>query len=84
MKGQNENTLALMPHLVLDFATIGGATGGGFRGRTSASVEGNTAVTLCGAASGILAAKALSRGQTFPLYFRGADYGLAVGSPRST
>ncbi len=79
VKGQPENTLALMPHLVLDFASIGGSTRGGFGGRTTASVGGATGFTLRGVASGILAAKALSRGYTFPFYFRAeGDYGVAT------
>ena len=76
---QPENTLALMPHLVLDFATIGGATGGRFGGRTTAIVGGETAFTLRAAASGILAAKALARGRAFPFYFRAeGDCGVAT------
>jgi hypothetical protein len=79
VKGQPENTLALMPHLVLDFASIGGSIGGGLLGRVTASVGGNTEFTLRGLASGILAAKALPRGYTFPFYFRAeGDYGVAT------
>jgi hypothetical protein len=79
VKGQPENTLALIPHLVLDFASIGGSTGGGMLGRVTARVGGSTSFTLRGLASGILAAKALPRGATFPFYFRAeGDYGVAT------
>ena len=67
--GQPQNTLAVLPYLVLDFANMGADTGSRF-GRARATVGGDLAFTLRGVQSGLILVKAIDRGRTFPTFIR--------------
>lgn len=67
--GQPQNTLAVLPYLVLDFANLGADTGSR-RGRATATVGGDLAFTVRGVQSGLILVKAIDRGRVFPTFIR--------------
>jgi hypothetical protein len=67
--GQPQNTLAVLPYLVLDFANLGADTGSR-RGRATATVGGDLAFTVRGVQSGLIVVKMLDRGRVFPAFIR--------------
>jgi hypothetical protein len=67
--GQPQNTLAVLPYLVLDFGNLGGAASSGF-GRQKATVGGDLAFTIRGVQSGLILVKALAPGRPWPAYIR--------------
>lgn len=67
--GQPQNTLAVLPYLVLDFGNLGADTGSK-RGRATATVGGDLAFTIRGVQSGLIVVKALDRGRVWPAFIR--------------
>ena len=67
--GQPQNTLAVLPWLVLDFADLGAATGSR-GGRDTATVSGAMAFTVRGVQSGVVFSKMIDRGRNWPAYIR--------------
>lgn len=69
VSGQPQNTLAVLPYLVLDFGNLGADTGSR-RGRDTATVGGDLAFTVRGVQSGLIFVKALDRGRVWPAFIR--------------
>ncbi|MES2035731.1 MAG: hypothetical protein V4466_16315 [Pseudomonadota bacterium] len=67
--GQPQNTLAVLPYLVLDFGNLGGKASSGW-GRQTATVAGDLAFTVRGVQSGLIVVKAIDRGRAFPAFIR--------------
>jgi len=67
--GQPQNTLAVLPYLVLDFGNLGADTGSR-RGGATATVGGDMAFTGRGVQSGLIVVTMLDRGRVFPAFIR--------------
>jgi hypothetical protein len=78
-KGQPKDTLAVLPHLVVDFANMEAGTGSRFGGRATATVGGDVAFSIRGVASNVTVVKVLDRDRMFPASIRPErDYGVAT------
>jgi hypothetical protein len=78
-KGQSEGTLAVVPHLVLDFASIGASTSSTNKAN-KASAGGSIGFTLRGVASGVFVVKVIRRDTMFPAFIR-PENDVAVATP---
>lgn len=78
-KGQPQNTLAVIPHLVLDFASMGAWVNSNTRW-SQASVGGALGFTMRGVSSGIFFVKVLDRDRMFPFFIR-PEIDVAVSTP---
>jgi len=81
-KGQPQDTLALIPHLVLDFANMNAATTQSTK-KNVATAGGTAVFSVRGVSSGIMTVKVLPRDRMFPAFIRPErDYSVATAFAR--